>query len=131
MSDKWIPVRERFPEDNEWVQVQTQDGTVFPAQYLNNKWTPLFRGGLVEQLLHGKVAYWQPHESGYPYVQCKCGSFYLQAEGRKSCPICAAFGIEQKKEEPKPKKEPKKKKEEEIPFSEPPKPDDDFDDLLI
>lgn len=127
MADKWIPVRENLPETNEWVVVQTQDGTVYPATFEKNKWSPLFRGGLVEQLMHGKVAYWMPHENGYPYVQCKCGNFYLQAEGRKTCPICASFGIEEKVEE-KPKKKPKK---EEIPFSEPPKEDDDFEDLMI
>lgn len=126
----WIPVREKLPETEEWVQVQTQDGTVYPACYKNNQWTPLFRGGLVEQLMHGKVAYWQAHETGFPFVQCKCGAFYLQAEGRKTCPVCAAFGIKQEEEEKpkKPKKEPKKPIEE-VPFEEPPT--DDLDDILI
>ena len=130
MADKWIPVRERLPEDEEWVQVQTQDGTIYPAKYVKNTWSPLFRGGLVEHLMHGKVAYWAPHEVGYPYVQCKCGSFYLQAEGRKDCPICATLrGNEKKKpkEEPKaePKVEPKEEVKEEIPFT------DDLEDLAL
>ena len=124
MADKWIPVRESLPETDDWVQVQTQDGTVFPATYQGNKWVPLFRGGLVEHLMHGKVAYWLPHEVGYAYVQCKCGSFYLQAEGRKECPICAQFGISEAKKEDKPKKAPKAVKKpveaEEIPFAEEP-----------
>lgn len=118
-KDSWIPVREALPETDEWVIAQTQDGSIYPATYINNKWSPLFRGGLVEQLMHGKVAYWQPHAVGYPYVQCQCGNFYLQAEGRKECPVCASF--HPKKEEPK---EPKKSKgketppvEEEIPFA--------------
>ena len=111
MVDNWIPVREpERPEPDEWVQVMTQDGTVYPAQFKKNQWVPLFRGGLVEHLMHGKVAYWQPHADGYPYVQCQCGSFYLQAEGRSECPICAAFHIEPVK--PEPKKKPKKVVEE-------------------
>ena len=121
MADKWIPVRDSLPETDEWVQVQTQDGTVFPASYVGNKWIPIFRGGLVEHLMHGKVAYWSPHEVGYPYVQCKCGSFYLQGEGRKECPICAQFGIKEEKVEEKPKKAPKAVKKpvesKEIPFT--------------
>ena len=129
MADKWIPVRESLPETDEWVQVQTQDGTVFPASYQGNKWVPIFRGGLVEHLMHGKVAYWCPHEIGYPYVQCRCGSFYLQAEGRKECPICASFGVSEPKVEDKPKKAPKAVKKpvetEQIPFAEPAVEDDD------
>lgn len=122
--DKWIPLRDALPETTEWVQVMTQDGTVFPAQYINNKWSPLFRGGLVDHLMHGKVAYWQPHEKGYPYVQCQCGSFYLQAEGRKECPICASFRgkiTNEQSAEPKRtrKKEVKVEKEEPVPFSDP------------
>lgn len=124
----WIPVRENLPEDAEWVLAQTQDGTVYPAIFKNNAWSPLFRGGLVEQLMHGKVAYWQPHEAGYPYVQCQCGSFYLQAEGRKECPICASF--HPKKETPKATKRASKGKEtpseEEVPFTD----DDEFPALL-
>lgn len=104
MADKWIPVRDSLPEDGEWVQVQTQDGTVYPATYQGNKWIPVFRGGLVEHLMHGKVAYWLPHATGYPYVQCRCGSFYLQVEGNKECPVCASFGIS----EPKPEKKSRK-----------------------
>lgn len=130
MADNWIPVRDsdNLPTDDEWVQVQTQDGTVYPAQYKNNKWVPLFRGGIVDQLMHGKVAYWQPHDIGYPYVQCKCGNFYLQAEGRKHCPICASFGITEA-EEKKTKKKPK-----EIPFTdseEKPVMSDVVDDIMI
>lgn len=140
MND-WIPVREteRLDEAKEfdWVQVQTQDGTVYPATYKNNQWVPLFRGGTVEHLMHGKVAYWLPRATGYPYVQCKCGQFYLQAEGRKTCPVCASFGIDMTKEE-KPKKPRKPKEEpkeeivepvEELPFDEPPT--DDLADMLI
>ena len=131
MADNWIPVRDRLPEDEEWVEVQTQDGTVYPASYIKNKWTPIFRGGLVEHLMHGKVAYWKPHEVGYPYVQCKCGTFYLQAEGRKECPVCASFGITEEKEEKpkrqrKPKEKPKEEKLEEIPFAENDLLDDDL-----
>lgn len=122
MADNWIPVRDALPEDKEWVQVQTQDGTVFPAYYEKNKWIPIFRGGVVEHLMHGKVAYWLPHKVGFPYVQCKCGNFYLQAEGRKECPICAQFGISEPKVEEKPKKASKPAKKpveaEEIPFTE-------------
>lgn len=127
MADNWIPVRDKLPETDEWVIVQTQDGTVYPAVYNGNKWSPLFRGGLVEQLMHGKVAYWQEHAVGYPYVQCKCGSFYLQAEGRKDCPICASFKPkeEPKKRTPKAKEQPK----EEIPFAEKAN-DDDLLDML-
>lgn len=128
MASNWIPVRERQPEDEEWVQVMTQDGTIYPAYFKNNKWIPIFRGGLVEQLMHGKVAYWYPHEIGYPYVQCKCGSFYLQVEGRKECPVCASFGLSEPKTEEKPKKAskaPKKPAEkEEIPFADEPTDED-------
>ena len=132
--DKWIPVREQLPETDEWVQAQTQDGTIYPACYKDNKWSPLFRGGLVEQLFHGKVAYWQPHDIGYPYVQCKCGSFYLQAEGRKECPVCASMGISTtptEKKSPKTKKSAKQAVDaEELPFSD--KPDDgEIEDMLI
>ena len=135
--DNWIPVRDTDKLANinpeEWVQVQTQDGTVYPAFYKDNKWVPLFRGGLIDHLMHGKVAYWCPHEKSYPYVQCQCGSFFLQAEGRKYCPVCASMlgvNIEPKKESPKPKKA---KKEppvaEQVPFEEPPIEEDD--DLLF
>ncbi len=131
MADNWIPVREQLPEDSDWKIVQTQDGTVFPATFANNKWTPLFRGGLVEHLMHGKVAYWQPTPVAYPYVQCKCGSFYLQAEGRKECPICATFHIErtEKPEQKRKKKEVEKEapKEEAVPFTDPIAEMDDFD----
>ena len=127
MADKWIPVREKLPEDNEWVQVQTQDGTVYPACYKNNQWSPLFRGGLVDHLMHGKVAYWLPHTVGYPYVQCTCGSFYLQVEGNKQCPICASMGGLEQKTEKKPRKAQKvaesPKNGEEIPFT-------DLDDII-
>ena len=127
--DNWIPVREQLPENEEWVQAQTQNGTVLPAVFKNNQWyqwSSLRSSSLIEQLMQGKVAYWQPRAVGYAYVQCKCGSFYLQAEGRKTCPVCTAFGIEEK-----PKREPKKKKaeEEEIPFNEPPA--DNLEDMLI
>lgn len=128
MTDNWIPVRERLPETEDWVLVQTQDGTVYPASYIKNTWSPLFRGGLVEQLMHGKVAYWQEHAVGYPYVQCACGSFYLQAEGRKECPICASFHQpkEVKKETPKRASKGKETpvKPEEVPFSDLPTEDD-------
>jgi len=128
---KWIPVRDKLPEDEEWVQVQTQDGTVYPAQYTKNKWVPLFRGGLVEHLMHGKVAFWYPHEIGYPYVQCKCGNFYLQVEGKKECPICVSFGLTEEKAKPKKKKEEPKPKEEELPFAEVLPEEDNLDDMLI
>ena len=133
MTDNWIPVRDCLPDTDGWVIVQTQDGTVYPATYTNNTWSPLFRGGLVEHLLHGKVAYWQPHAVGYPYVQCKCGAFYLQAEGRKECPICASFhpAKEEKKESTRKASKGKETpiKAEELPFSEP-SADDDFIGLL-
>ena len=140
-ESKWIPVRERLPEDEEWVQVQTQDGTVYPAHYKGNKWVPIFRGGIVDHLMHGKVAYWYPHEVGYPYVQCQCGNFYLQAEGRKTCPVCVSMGIlsdDEPEEEPKEKqKRQRKAKEkepelvpEEVPFSEPISMEDDLAMLL-
>ena len=127
MANDWIPVREALPTDTEWVQVQTQDGTVYPACYIKNTWSPLFRGGLVDHLMHGKVAYWKPHDVGYPYVQCKCGAFYLQAEGRKTCPICASFGIVPEVAE-KPKRTPRSKKvpDDEIPFAEEGSPEDDL-----
>ena len=121
MTDNWIPVREQLPTDEDWKIVQTQTGVVYPASYINQKWVPLFRGGLVEQLLHGKVVYWQDTPKAYPYVQCKCGAMYLQAEGRMECPICASFHIEQKAE-PKQERRTRKPKEEpkveEIPFAE-------------
>ena len=110
MADNWIPVRESVPDNDEWKNVMTSDGTVYPAVYKDNKWKALFRGGDVELLMHGKVLYWQDHPQGYSYVQCKCGAMFLQAEGRKECPICSAFKGAEK---------PKKKKAEEIPFSEP------------
>lgn len=121
--DNWIPVREQLPDEMNpkeyhWVQVQTQDGTVFPAQYVRGQWMPLFRGGLVDQLMHGKVAYWMPHEQGYPYVQCKCGKFYLQAEGRKTCPVCASFGIVEAEKPKKPRAKKEEPKVEELPFTE-------------
>ena len=119
MVDNWIPARDRLPEDEEWKIVQTQDGTVYPASFVNNKWVPIFRGGLVEHLMHGRVAYWQDAPAGYPYVQCKCGSFYLQAEGRKECPICASFHVEETvKPEPKRRKK-ELPKEEAMPFTDP------------
>lgn len=126
MADNWIPVRERLPEDEEWVEVQTQDGTVYPACYIRNTWSPLFRGGLVEHLMHGKVAYWKPHEVGYPYVQCKCGNFYLQAEGRKVCPVCVAFGIKPKEDKPKSTPRSKKVPDEEVPFADEGSSEDDL-----
>ena len=121
-KDNWIPVREQLPETDEWVIVQTQDGTCYPATYSNSKWSPLFRGGLVEHLMHGKVAYWQPHEAGYPYVQCQCGAFFLQAEGRKECPVCAVINREKKprakaKEKAEEPVETAPKPEEPIPFA--------------
>ena len=124
MADKWIPVRELLPETEDWVIAMTQDGTQFPARYKNKQWqmwSSLPNSGLVEQLMHGKVAYWQSKPEGYPYVQCKCGAFYLQAEGRKECPICAAFHPEQKVEEKKPraKKEKEPVVEDPIPFTDP------------
>ena len=132
MADNWIPARDRLPETEDWVVVQTQDGTVYPAVYAKNKWSPLFRGGLVEQLMHGKVAYWQEHADGYPYVQCRCGTFYLQAEGRKECPVCASFHPEKevKKESPKRATKGKETPEEpesaeEIPFA-----DEDIFELI-
>lgn len=131
MADKWIPVRDSLPETEEWVQVQTQDGTVYPAFFKNNKWSPLFRGGLVEHLMHGKVAYWQPHDNGYPYVQCKCGNFYLQAEGRKECPICASFGLTEPKTDKKPKKTAKPAESEDVPFADMPVTAVADDDLII
>ena len=117
-NDAWIPVREQLPESAEWVLVQTQDGTVYPATYTNNKWVPLFRGGLVEQLMHGKVAYWQPHAVGYAYVQCKCGNFYLQAEGRTECPICASFNLKPVAKAPVKVEEVKEEVLDELPFAE-------------
>lgn len=133
MTDNWIPVRESLPETEEWVLVQTQDGTVYPASYIKNKWSPLFRGGLIEHLMHGKVAYWQPHAEGYPYVQCKCGAFYLQAEGRRECPVCASFRpVKEEKKETSRKATKGKEtpaKAEELPFSEP-SVDEDLMDLF-
>ena len=129
MTD-WIPVRDSLPETDEWVLAQTQDGTVYPAIYRNNawyQWSSLKSSSLIEQLMHGKVAYWLPKTNGYPYVQCQCGQFYLQAEGRKTCPICASFGIEPEK--PKKPRKPKEEPVEEIPFDEPPT--ESLDDMLI
>lgn len=130
MVDNWIPVRVRTPEDEEWKIVMTQDGTLYPASFKNNKWVPLFRGGVVEQLLHGRVAYWQDTPESYPYVQCECGSFYLQVNGNQECPMCASFrGVpkeEPKEDQPKEKKTRKPKDKpaeqpanEEIPFTDP------------
>lgn len=124
MADNWIPVRVRTPEDEEWKIVMTQDGSLYPASYKNNKWVPLFRGGVVEQLLHGRVAYWQETPETYPYVQCECGSYYLQVNGKQECPMCASFRghtetpVEAPAEKPKATRKPKAKPaEEEIPFT--------------
>jgi len=129
MTDHWIPVREKLPETEDWVLIQTQDGTVYPAVYAKNKWSPLFRGGLVEHLMHGKVAYWQEHAEGYPYVQCKCGAFYLQAEGRKECPICASFHPEKESKKETPKRATKGKETPEKPEKLPFEPEDEEDIL--
>ena len=122
MEDKWIPVREELPETDDWVQVQTQDGTIYPATFKNNKWVPLFRGGLVEQLMHGKVAYWLPHAQSYPNVQCRCGRYFLQKDGSKTCPICANLYVATHQTTEKPKKAPKAVKQPveavELPFAE-------------
>ena len=91
--DGWISVKESFPETDEWVQVMTQDGTVYPATYKAERkvWSPVFRGGEVAQLMHGNVAYWQPHAEPYHMETCKCGRSFLKTPMVQSCPICSAF----------------------------------------
>ena len=92
--DNWVPVSQKLPEDQEWAQVMTQDGTVFPAIYKAQQkvWSPIFRGGEVTQLYHGNVKFWQPHAEGYKMVACPdCGRKYLQSPTVTTCPICAAF----------------------------------------
>lgn len=116
----WISVKDSLPEEHpqKWYIIQTQDGTVYPAKYTTifvggkpkTDWSPIFRGGTVEALMHGSVAFWQDHEDGYEYVKCTCGRFYLKYPGIDSCPLCEAF---------KPKKQEKAVKEEPKPVAEP------------
>ena len=92
--ENWIPVSQALPQDEEWIQVMTQDGTVYPAVYKAKSkiWSPVFRGGEVAQLYHGNVKYWQPHAEGYKMVACPdCGRQYLKSPNANSCPICTAF----------------------------------------
>ena len=110
MADKWIPVRKKLPEngDDNWKIVMTQDGTIYPAVFKNNQWSPMFRGGLVEQLFHGRVAFWQDTPIGYPNVQCACGRFFLQTDGQQTCEICKSFApptAEVKQKKPRKKAE--------------------------
>ena len=115
--DNWIPVSQALPESEEWIQVVTQDGTVYPAVYKKEKkvWSPVFRGGEVAQLYHGSVKYWQPHAESYKMVACPdCGRQYLKTPNANSCPICTAFkgaiaGEEQTAEEAKPVRRARKK----------------------
>ena len=91
--DNWIPATQ-FPDTEDWVQVMTQDGTIYPASFIRSKmiWSPMFRGGEVVQLYHGKVLYWQPHAEGYPMVNCEsCGRKFLKTPSAQTCPVCAAF----------------------------------------
>lgn len=91
--DGWISVKQQLPNDEEWVQVMTQDGTTYPAIYRQGTkvWSPVFRGGEVAQLMHGNVAYWQPHAEPYPMTTCECGRSYLKTPTTQFCPICTAF----------------------------------------
>lgn len=134
MSD-WIPTSERLPEDEEWVIVQTQDGTVYPCYYKKNVWTPIFRGGDIQLLNHGKASYWMPHPDGYPYVRCDHGHFYLKTKEGMRCPTCVSIGFDDEKPVEKPKRPRKAKEEplepiEEVPFSEPVSMEDDLAMLL-
>lgn len=91
--DGWISVKQQLPDNEEWVQVMTQDGTTYPAIYRQNTkvWSPVFRGGEVAQLMHGNVLYWQPHAEPYTMETCECGRSFLKTPATQSCPICSAF----------------------------------------
>lgn len=91
----WISVEKNLPEGKDWVIAQTQDGTIYPAVYCKDKkqWSPVFRGGAVDSLMHGKVIYWQKTPEGYPYLTCEHGHSYLQTPANPVCPICKRFGF--------------------------------------
>lgn len=88
-------VKDGLPEGKNWVIVMTQDGTVYPATYNPSKkvWVPMFRGGQIESLMHGKVAFWQESPEGYPFVRCDKGHGYLQTPDNSACPTCVRFGF--------------------------------------
>ena len=102
----WISVRESKPQNADWVIVQTEDGSVFPATYSDKDgFSPVFRGGKMESLMHGSVLYWQYHEAGYQRVRCECGRRYLKTPDSEYCPLCAALkGKKPKAEKPKEEK---------------------------
>ena len=114
----WIPYPnedENYPKPKEWAQVMTQDGTVYPAMYNAGKktWVPVFRGGSIESLMHGKVVYWCARAEGYPFARCDKGHGYLKTPNNDVCPTCKRFGFVTKKhsdvpakEEPVPEAEP-------------------------
>lgn len=91
----WIPVEEQLPESKDWVIAQTQDGTVYPASYddVKMQWSPLFRGGRIESLMHGRVVFWQQRPTGYPYVTCERMHSYLKTPDTLVCPMCERFGF--------------------------------------
>ena len=92
------------PETTDWVIGMTQDGTVYPVVYKNKVWLPVFRGGAVESLMHGRIVYWQEAPKGYEFVTCDHHHRYLQTPENPVCPLCKQFGF---------------LKEEEIPFADP------------
>lgn len=103
MERKWNSIeKDGLPEGKEWCEVMTQDGTVFAATYNPGKkvWVPLFRGGQVESLMHGKVVFWAEHMEGYPFIRCDKGHGYLKTPDNAVCPTCASlFGLKKSVEE--------------------------------
>ena len=81
------------PETADWVIGMTQDGTVYPVTYKNKQWTPVFRGGAVESLMHGRIIYWQDKPDGYKFVTCDRHHRYLQTPDTPVCPTCKQFGF--------------------------------------
>lgn len=87
------------PETAEWVIGMTQDGTLYPVTYDGKKWSPVFRGGYVDSLMHGRIAYWHPVPAGYQIVTCERGHSYLGAPEVEVCPVCESFGFVKKQTE--------------------------------
>ena len=81
------------PETPDWVIGMTQDGTVYPVVYKNKMWSPLFRGGAVESMMHGRIIFWQDKPDGYKFAVCDHNHRYLKTPETAVCPICKQFGF--------------------------------------